>query len=321
MDSYKRIYVLGSGFSKSISKNMPSMKGLTEELRRAEDDKYPELMEFMKNLMQKSNGCKELTSMEAVCSLILGREIFYNSSVNLQYQILQNQLVHWLYEKIDNAAKTVDSEKEEKLKKFLTNCVYPVDGKKALVITFNYDLLVERLFASTLDLPFRLDYVIRLNRYFDEKKEEAGKDIFPFLKLHGSFNWFRSPGSLVCDIDNVYLSEEHGYSRNLIHHDDIPVFIPMTYSKQSYLEGSFFNVLWNIAQRYLDMAEEISFIGYGFPATDLDNLAFFLNYKDKIKHVVIQGEDAVKRKRIEGLFGKEHIIDQDGVDYLSSVCH
>ncbi len=77
----------------------------------AEDDKYPELMEFMRTLNEKTNGTREFTSLEAVCSLILGRDIFYNSSVYLHYQILQNQLVHWLYEKIDKAAKAVDPEK------------------------------------------------------------------------------------------------------------------------------------------------------------------------------------------------------------------
>ena len=317
MESFERIYILGSGFSKSISKNMPSMKGLTEKLRKADDDKYPELMEFMENLVKKSNGSKELTSMEAVCSLILGRDIFYNSTVNLHYQILQNQLVHWLYEKIDKAAKTVDPGKEEAIKKFIISCVHPEDGRKALVMTFNYDLLLERLFTSMPDLPCNLDYMVQLNSYFNEKKTPAGKDVFPYLKLHGSFNWFRSPGSLTCDIDNVYLSEEHGYSRNLIHHNDIPVFVPMSFSKQSYLGGSFFNVLWNIAQRYLEMTKEITFIGYGFPFTDLLNLAFLLNFKHKIKHVVIKGEEERKKSRLEDLFGKNKIVDQDAVEFIS----
>ena len=319
MDTYKRIYVLGSGFSKSISKDMPAMSGLSQELRTAEDDKYPELMEFMRTLNEKTNGSREFTSLEAVCSLILGRDIFYNSSVYLHYQILQNQLVHWLYEKIDKAAKTVDPEKEEGLKRFILQCVQPKDGKKSLVITFNYDLLIERLFASVKDFPCRLDYIVRLNSYFDEKRPSASKHIFPYLKLHGSFNWFRSPGSIICDTNNVYLLDEDGYSRNLVHHNDIPVFVPMTFSKQSYLGGSFFNVLWNIAQRYLEMAEEITFIGYGFPLTDLINLAFFLNYKDKIKHVVIMGEEERKKARLEALFGKERIVDHDAVDYLSQI--
>ncbi len=319
MDTYKRIYVLGSGFSKSISKNMPAMSGLSQELRTAEDDKYPELMEFMRTLNAKTNGTREFTSLEAVCSLILGRDIFYNSSVYLHYQILQNQLVHWLYEKIDKAAKAVDPEKEEGLKRFILHCVQPKDGKKSLVITFNYDLLIERLFANVKDFPCRLDYIVRLNSYFDEKRPSASKHIFPYLKLHGSFNWFRSPGSIICDTNNVYLLDEDGYSRNLVHHNDIPVFVPMTFSKQSYLGGSFFNVLWNIAQRYLEMAEEITFIGYGFPLTDLINLAFFLNYKDKIKHVVIMGEEERKKARLEALFGKERIVDHDAVDYLSQI--
>lgn len=319
MDTYKRIYVLGSGFSKSISKDMPAMSGLSQELRTAEDDKYPELMEFMRTLNAKTNGTREFTSLEAVCSLILGRDIFYNSSVYLHYQILQNQLVHWLYEKIDKAAKSVDPEKEEGLKRFILHCVQPKDGKKSLVITFNYDLLIERLFASVKDFPCRLDYIVRLNSYFDEKRPSASKHIFPYLKLHGSFNWFRSPGSIICDTNNVYLLDEDGYSRNLVHHNDIPVFVPMTFSKQSYLGGSFFNVLWNIAQRYLEMAEEITFIGYGFPLTDLINLAFFLNYKDKIKHVVIMGEEERKKARLEALFGKERIVDRDAVDYLSQI--
>ncbi|MBQ6904980.1 MAG: SIR2 family protein [Spirochaetia bacterium] len=319
MDTYKWIYVLGSGFSKSISKNMPAMSGLSQELRLAKDSKYPELMDFMRNLDRKTNGSKELTSMEAVCSLILGRDIYYNSSVYLYYQILQNQLVHWLYEKIDTAADHVDADKVEGLKNFIMQCACPANGEKSLVITFNYDLLIERLFASMKDLPCRLDYIIRLNSYFGEAEIDTGKEIFPYLKLHGSFNWFRSPGSIVCNTDNVYLTEEGGYSRSLIHHNDIPVFVPMTFSKQSYLEGSFFNVLWNIAQRYLEMAEEIVFIGYGFPVTDLINLAFFLNYKDKIKHIVIKGEEVIRKSRLEALFGKERIVDQDAVDYLSHI--
>ena len=43
------------------------------------------------------------------------------------------------------------------------------------------------------------------------------------------------------------------------------------------------------------------------------------SYKDKIKHVVIMGEEERKKARLEALFGKERIVDRDAVDYLSQI--
>lgn len=315
---YKKIYILGSGFSKSASAQMPAMRELTEMLRRGNDKKYPQLMEFINDLKTKSNDSKELTSIESISSLILGKELFYNNNMYLHYKILRNQLLHWLYEKIDNSAHEADAAKIPVITQFIKKCMTP--GNKSLIITFNYDLLIERLFNKLDSKKFRLNYIIKLNRYFDyENESELGKEVFEYLKLHGSFNWFRSPGSISTNINNIYLVKDSDNERDLIHHNDIPVFIPMAYSKSSYMEGSFYNVLWNIAQRYLELAEEINFIGYGFPVTDADNLAFFLDYKNKIKHIIINEDVDFKIKRLEELFGKDKIVNIDAADYIRKI--
>jgi len=320
MEKYKKIYVLGSGFSKSMSKSMPSMRELTDELLTGDykRSKYKELMNLVRYLQKKAGDSGEFASIESISSLILGRKIFYNNDSYLYNQILQNQMLHWIYEKIDGAAHQVDDDKIDLLKNFFTKCALgDKNGDKSLVITFNYDLLTERLVKKYLSDEMNLGYLINLNRYFPSHLESGRRTLpsFQYLKLHGSFNWFRSPGSTSCDIDNVYLIDDEN-TKNLIHYDDIPVFIPMAYTKGIYLSGSFYNVLWNIAQRYLDMTDEINFIGYGFPNTDLDNLAFFLYYKKKINHIVVSPTTS-KRKRLEALFGAEHIVGADAAEYLS----
>ncbi len=315
---YKRIYVLGSGFSKSMSKKMPAMRELTTKLKKHNNRKYPELMRFISQLEEQSNNSPELMSVESITSLILGRRLFYNNDNYLHFQILRNQLLHWLHENIHSAAHDVDEDKEELLIKFIRKCATPDEhGHKSLVITFNYDLLIESLFKRRLFDDVELDYMIKLNSYFGKEiHPDPGKNLFRYIKLHGSFNWFRSPGSNECNVDNVYRSDFDDVSRDLIHHGDIPVFIPMAFTKQNFFEGSFYNVIWNIAIRYLEMAEEINFIGYGFPATDRDNLAMFLNYKDKIKDIVTRGDRGARDARLISLFGKEKMCKMDAAKYI-----
>lgn len=323
---YNRIYVLGSGFSKAISSGMPAINELTEMLRsmgkKGTDLKYPQLAHFVQEMAKKTVSSDELTSIESISSLILGKEIFYNNDVYLYYHILQNQLFHWLHEKIDNFAHTVDIDKQELVLDFIKKCTHSTntkDREHSLVITFNYDLLLERLFTQLDPSEYFLNYIVKLNRYFDSAKNPTGqKNIFEYLKLHGSFNWFRSPGSQVYDINNIYRVNDDDKERDLIHHDDIPIFIPMTYSKGGYLIGSFYNALWNIAERYLTTAEEINFIGYGFPATDINNIEFFLRFKDKIKDIVIKEDLPEKITRLENLFGREKILNIDAVEYISN---
>ena len=323
MRKYKKIFILGSGFSKAASEKMPAMKQLSQMLKNETNrQKYGALIEYVDTIRDRSNDCEELTSLESISSLILGKSFYYNSSESLYFEYLKNQFRNWLYDSLNREAPFIDDDKEETAAEFIKNVSsagFDADSGNTLVMTFNYDLLLEKLILENMKDDICIDYIVKLNRYSEEDehcllKEDRRK--FRYLKLHGSFNWFRSPGGLKYNLNNIYLVNDSDMERDLIHHNDIPVFIPMTSSKFNYRQGSFYNALWNIAERYLDLADEIFFIGYGFPITDLDNLQFFLRYKEKIRDIVIFESDVKLKKRLEEIFDSSEIINSDALDYI-----
>jgi disulfide oxidoreductase YuzD len=326
MRKYKKIYILGSGFSKAAAVKMPAMKQLSSMLKKeANRQKYGALIEYVDILRDRSNDCDELTSIESISSIILGKSFFYNTSESLYFEYLKNQLLNWLFESLNREAPFIDSDKKGFAADFVRQVSSDRDNNNSdniLVMTFNYDLLLERLISSDLNDDVCIDYIVKLNRYSEENITDPLTDCrknFRYLKLHGSFNWFRSPGGLNYNLNNIYLVKDDDMERDLIHHNDIPVFIPMTSSKINYRQGSFYNALWNIAERYLDLCSEISFIGYGFPFTDLENLQFFLKYKEKIRDIVVFESNVNLKKRLEKIFDSSEIINSDALEYIKNI--
>ncbi len=323
---YKRIIILGSGFSKSISSNMPTLKDLSESLLQLNDQiNYHELSGFISDFSKLSDHNKEISTIENIATIILSKSFFYNNEEKIYYEILQHQLLRWIFDKIEAHAPTVDIEKQSQLVQFFNQCCYSlqeeVTERPSLVLTFNYDLLVERLLkVGQSSSKWKFDYIINLNRYLTNYQDSQGylaDKTFEYLKLHGSLNWFTAPGSERIDLSDVFLVADEDPSKNLIHYKDIPVYIPMAFSKMNFMKGSLYNVLWNIARRYLEETEEIIFIGYGFPQSDIDNLYFFLQFKSKITDIVIHEKtETSKIDRIKKLFPASNVINQDAYEYI-----
>lgn len=325
---YKKIYILGSGFSKSVSQTMPTLKELTQELLLIDDNKnYYELSNFIKNLISLANNNPEVTTIEKITSIILSKGLFYNTEEKIYYSTLKHQLLRWVFERIEADSPEVDADKKESLIEFFEKCnKQPEEANDAglsLVLSFNYDLLLERLLSQSQGPGWDFDYIINLNAYRGSRQHGAitGKPDFEYLKLHGSLNWFTAPGADRNDLSNVYLLEENDPSMYLVHNRDIPVYIPMAFAKTEFFVGSLYNILWNIGRRCLEETDEIIFIGYGFPLTDIDNLYFFLNFKSKITDIVIlEKENSPKIKRLQTLFSNSRIINQDAYGYIRENC-
>ncbi|HPE56345.1 MAG TPA: SIR2 family protein [Bacteroidales bacterium] len=322
---YKQVFILGSGFSKSVSSIMPTLKELTEDLKQLKDKtNFNELSGFISETLSVTNNLDEVNTIENISSVILSKGLFYNNEEKIYYDILRHQLMRWIFERIEATFPEVDDGKKEQLIRFFKQHSFTAGEKPpeepALFITFNYDLLLERLLQSDNINNWYFDYIIRLNHYGTkkQKKIQEQNQVFEYLKLHGSLNWFTAPGADRNDLSNVYLIEDQDPSKQLIHLKDIPVYIPMAFAKSEFFIGSLYNVLWNIARRCLEEAEEINFIGYGFPQTDMDNLFFFLRYKSKIKNIVIQEPDeSYKIKRLKKLFPASNIINRDAFEFIS----
>ncbi len=106
---------------------------------------------------------------------------------------MKNQLLNWLYESLNREAPFIDKDKEEAVSVFLKKISSGKDSLEAdntLVMSFNYDLLLERLIRDALNNEICIDYIVKLNRY-SEVSAEFTKDEclmnFRCLKLHGSF--------------------------------------------------------------------------------------------------------------------------------------
>jgi hypothetical protein len=143
-------------------------------------------------------------------------------------------------------------------------------------------------------------------------------DPIEYLKLHGSFNWFKAKGddTDIFNANAIYHVDEND-ENYAIHKTDVPVFIPMAHSKESFLNGSLFTTLWARANDRLKNADEIVFIGYGFPFTDINNFSFFLEYKGKItKIVVYEQPDSVNLDRLKLIFGADKIINMDAKQFI-----
>jgi hypothetical protein len=322
---YKKIFILGSGFSKSVSQTMPTLKELTLELLQLDDNRnFNELTQFIKNLLKLAGQNEEVTTIEKITSIIISKGLFYNTEEKIFYNTLKHQLLRWIFERIEADSPIVDPDKTEKLIHFFEkNAGHSSDpgSGPALFLSFNYDLLLERLLSGQQGKSWTFDYIINLNTYLQQrhqgKEKESHHPVFEYLKLHGSLNWFTAPGADRNDLGNVYLIDENDPSKHLIHNRDIPVYIPMAFAKTEFFIGSLYNVLWNIGRRCLEEAEDIYFIGYGFPQTDIDNLYFFLNYKERIRDIVIlEQKDSRKIRRLEKLFPDTRIYNQDAFDYL-----
>lgn len=321
---YRRLYILGSGFSKSISAEMPTLKDLSGSILREQGDEFADLARFAAGIKAKTEGYPSFFSFERLASLILAKKVYYNQAEQLQYQNLKYQLLKWIFVKIERRLPAIDAEKIGVLGRFLEQCSHrfypPESERESLIISFNYDLLLERLVEARSNAIMTCDYIVRFNNYMETRycaEEQEANLIFEYLKLHGSFNWFAAPGSERIELSTVYRVDQSDPSRSLIHEQDIPAFIPMAYSKHEYMAGSLFNVLWNIARGHLASCDEIVFIGYGFPDTDADNLLLFLDHKEKIKEIVVcEAEDSPLLMRLKGLFPECRLINQDAYAYI-----
>jgi len=324
---YRRLYILGSGFSKSISSEMPTIKDLSNIILNEKKEEYSDLVNFAKKFYEQTKSLKGYFNLEKLATIILSRNIFFAPSEKLFYQSLRLQLMKWIFNNIEKQMPEIDAEKAGILSHFLYNCSHnPLakpNERSSLLISFNYDLLIERLLKKESEKKIMVDYIVQLNNYLknylpEEQAQETR--MLEYLKLHGSFNWFIAPGSSNIDLNNVYRVEDDDPSKYLIHSEDLPVYIPMSYSRSQFISGSLYNVLWNIARQYLMSCDEIVFIGYGFPETDVDNLLLFLEFKHKIKDIVIlESETSAKLHRINNLFKSCNVLNMDAYEYLKQI--
>lgn len=313
--SFRKVYVLGSGFSKSLCPSLPTLKDLDGRLFRPLGSGLGQLEEYCKEFASLCNRQPEYLKVEDVATAILGVQVFPGEEDRLRHETLRFQLLRFIQRSMRQHHPLAD-DSARILGKFLSACVHDSedDGDRSLVISFNYDTLLEnQLRSSPPSGGCRVDYGINLVPA-DAQSEirQPSPQRLSLLKLHGSLNWYRLKGAaLQSDLRSASLVEE-GDASAALYQSDNPIFIPMAHAKDTYLRGSLFSMLWAKADYYLGLAEEIHYIGYGFPRTDINNLAFLLRHRTRTRSVVVfENESDPELDRLRRLLGTDRVINQD----------
>ncbi len=329
----KKCIVLGAGFSKAIA-NLPltnemidSFQQEFEKRKKSDKNLYninnndALLFKFLNNIKNEyldghykniSPDGKILTSnyfenFEGILSFIdlnLSFEVQFLSvkngeqangsslspfSKNLTYKFkeIRSIITKYLYSVLINAEDSSDL-----LSKFhshfLTNC--------DTIITFNYDLLLEKyLFQNDMWFPkdgygFTPAYLPNINGKYLNRVSEI-----KLLKLHGSLNWDRK-----ADTNNICLNWQD---------DDGNYFFPGYLEKENYNDFKYFGshssggwilpswfkqfdyneliTVWRKSFEALNTSEEIIFIGYSLPSADSAVYALFSTIDWSGKKIII----------------------------------
>ena len=176
---------------------------------------------------------------------------------------------------------------------------YAVDS----VITFNYDLVLERELAEMSILPV---YSCGPNASYSQKFGGERNQV-SLLKLHGSLNW------AICRKCNrlYYLRYSQYLVKNLSEHtceqcrEAISSFliVPPTWNKGT--EQEFIRHVWSAALNELKQAGRIFIIGYSFPESDQFfkyMLGSALAHNENLVEIVIVNPDEGAWKRFKALF-------------------
>ena len=133
-------------------------------------------------------------------------------------------------------------------------------GKRFSVITFNYDLVLERAMLKELG---ELDY--KLGRIWGHKRFCHG---VPLLKLHGSLNWLWCPKCKEIFVDDKSVAHKYNRESCLKKCGGLrePLIVPPNPQKGEYLKT--IHTLWQKADTQLKKADRIVVVGYSLPDAD-----------------------------------------------------
>jgi hypothetical protein len=268
-----RVYLLGAGFSRAVSGDMPMMKDLSAAVQA----KVPDLPGASTPLAK---------DFEQWLSYLVDTPPWLSQGDQLRNLAAFNDVARAVHSALDErqAAAVANGPCPEWLKKL----VLYWQSTAATVITFNYDLLVElawyievqnRSIELTRLYPVPLTYIAsRTGTVLGGSKSSPGLRL---LKLHGSLSWRYSgaaspPGDIIYD---MWIHGRQGWTvegisspyedADLLSADREPMIVPPTAVKSSYYNNRTLRSLWMQAAESLSLADELVMMGFSLPVTDL----------------------------------------------------
>ena len=270
----REAFVLGAGFSRAISGEMP----LTDDLGKYLAADIPGVSDSLGSL-----------SFEAWLSGRAEPQPYLNLAANLERQALFARATESLARALDDAiTRTLGSP----MCRWLGELIGLWHLQNSDVLTFNYDTLVECAFETLQfwdwrqETRFQWGSLINYNpsgyagSSFNEIDGVAPHPSFRLWKLHGSTNWFWTPGDRTgasarrVDLPGQFLAPQPlGLASQ---HWRAPgrerLLVPPSASKSPYYANPVTTATWMRGYEALSRASVITLIGYSLPATDLTTI-------------------------------------------------
>lgn len=334
----REVFVLGAGFSIAIAEQMPTTAGLRAACN--------ELLGPMARDWLRRRGLDRVDDFEVVLSELAIPQPYLNECSNQYNQAVFTEYSGALHDAVvKSQAKGLQDPCPSWLARFVTTAHF----QRSTLVTFNYDTLIEgcvrggdaALVASCNSGEVKASEwseLIEDQPPLPPGSVRLGVQRVPtlqLLKLHGSVNWYWTPG----DISGSTLNRSpdigsfgcpRAYDEDAREHElpgRVPFIIPPTAIKSSYYGLPLTKELWNRAHRSLHDATHITAIGYSFPATDLTTLGLLRSAlrPDHIVQVVNPDADRVAERltaagiRAEASFSGENAVARFVDDWAAAV--
>ena len=321
------VFILGAGFSKAIAGSMPTLRELSGDVLRVirGHKRYCEFADRLQRLFG--------TDVELWMNYLFQggpwlsiEDTYYNLSLG---HLIRKELAAIIIER-EHAL--------EQRPNWMTQLVELWHNRKSMIVSLNYDTLIERE-ARSFELP-REDPRDEVRRtihpsslyppYFMYAAGRGGFGLwgadsppsFTLLKPHGSTNWyysgqpdFHGEAILYADVRPFESKEEENAQRDPPRDKDVLIVPPVT-DKTSYLKNEIINRLWREAADALRDAHRVFVIGYSLPKSDLGMRAFLReNLSDsRVESIYVINSDSsivgrfqeqLEPCRIDGRFAKD----------------
>jgi hypothetical protein len=267
------LFILGAGFSRAISAEMP----LVSELRDVvapfgwPDDLGSLLQQLDFNIEHL------LTYLATEIPFLSEVDVLRNRASFLQVSRGIGYAIGTIQDAVFGSTTCPD---------WLTTLVATWDTQRAPVVTFNYDSFVEKAYETLgpdsdgnqreREQLYSMPVAVLNSRSGVGVLGGSTRTTFPLLKLHGSCTWLYS-GSERFYGETVFrtrgkrgwVSDEYMAEINAEARDKVPLIVPPTTDKSAFFANESVRAQWREASFQLRGYADVYIIGYSLPETDM----------------------------------------------------
>ena len=264
------VFLLGAGFSRSISHAMPLMAELTMAIK--------EHLKNVANPFELAAIPYLETDFEKGLSYLAEAQPWLSEAEHLRNRALFLDISEAVHKVLVDAQRHALQEQHD-CPEWLRLLSYWMHFGEVIVLTLNYDTLLEmalcELYLGKAG-AYGSDYLRAFG--FPAKQGAIGSaqmKTLHLLKLHGSLHWAYSGsdhyfGEAIQDSQISRWSMAAGNYRAFSPEDGrVPLIVPPTLNKGRYFENEKIRSVWTLASLGLRYAQRVFCVGYSLPEGDL----------------------------------------------------